>query len=270
MKNSRRIDSFLFLIFSFLITIHANSQDVFIKVKKGTIKLNEKSINSTSSSIKLTKTDVLDLPKSVLVLASIKDKYIEIPTDKTYHFADIIALNKKNNTSTKGKTKGGVVNALFVQTVQHTDKNAGITTRGGDRDPDFYSPLDTIDTLIIVSDTIVLEFGNQSTKVISNFVVKNHDNGKVYYDDKPINNKITLINLPEGMYSWIGEIKSSELAISYNNFFVVKNEAFENDFFKKINDFKTYLDQETDYTAEMKQVLIKDFYAAQKVYLKDI
>ena len=268
MKNSRRIDSFLFLIFSFLITIHANSQDVFLKVKKGTIKLNEKSINSTSPSIKLTKTDVLELPKGVLVLASIKDKYIEIPADKTYNFADIIALNKKNSTSTNEKTKGGVVNALFVQSVQHTDKNAGITTRG-DRLPDFYAPLDLTDTLIIVSDTAILEFGNQSTKVISNFVVKNLDDGKVYYDDKPLNNTITLINLPEGMYSWIGEIKSSELAISYNNFFIVKNEAFKNDFFKKINDFKTYLDQETDYTAEMKQVLIKDFYADQKVYLKE-
>ena len=222
MKNSRRIDSFLFLIFSFLITIQANSQDVFIKVKKGTIKLNEKSINSTSSSIKLTKTDVLDLPKSVLVLASIKDKYIEIPADKTYHFADIIALNKKNNTSTKGNTKGGVVNALFVQTIQHTDKNAGITNRG-DRLPDFYAPLDLTDTLIIVSDTAILEFGNQSTKVISNFVVKNHGNGKIYYDDKPMNNTITLINLPKGMYVWEGEIKGYE----FKNFFKSLNRLSE-------------------------------------------
>jgi hypothetical protein len=268
MKNSRRIDSLLFLIFSFLITIHANSQDVFIKVKKGTIQLNNKSINATSPSLKLSKTDVLELPKGVLVLASIKDKYIEIPSDMTYHFAEIIALNKKKKTSTKGKTKAGVVNALFVQSVQHTDKNAGITNRG-DRLPDFYAPLDLTDTLIIVSDSALLEFGNQSTKVISNFVVKNLDNGKIYYNDKPMNNTITLINLPEGMYSWIGEIKSSELAISYNNFFIVKNEAFENDFFKKINDFKTYLDKETDYTAEMKQILIKDFYANQKVYLKE-
>ena len=266
MKNSRRIDIFLFLIFSFLITIYANSQDVFIKVKKGTIQLNNKSINATSSSLKLNKTDVLELPKGVLVLASIKDKYIEIPADKTYHFADIIALNKKNSTSTNGKTKGGVVNALFVQTVQHTDKNAGITTRGGDRVPDFYAPLDT---LIIVYDTIFLEFGNQSTKVISNFVVKNLDDGKVYYDDKPMNNTITLINLPEGIYSWIGDMKSSELEISHNNFFIVKNEVFESDFFKKINEFKTYLDEETAYSNEMKQILIKELYESEKVYLKE-
>ena len=264
MKNSRKIDSFLFLIFSFLITIYANSQDVFIKVKKGTIQLNNKSIDLTSPSIKLTKTDVLELPKGVLVLASIKDKYIEIPADKTYHFADIIALNKKNNTSNNGKTKGGVVNALFVQSVQHTDKNAGITTRG-DREPDFYAPLDLTDTLIIVSDTAILEFGNQSTKVISNFVVKNLDDGKVYYDDKPMNKTITLINLPKGMYVWEGEIKGYE----FKNFFIIKDELFESDFFKKINDFKTYLDKETDYSAEMKQVLIKDFYAEQKVYLKE-
>jgi hypothetical protein len=268
MKNRKIINSLLFLISSVLITINANCQDVFIKVKKGTIQLNEKFINATSPSVKLTKTDVVKLPIGVLVLASINDKYIEIPADKTYHFADIIALNKKNNTSINRKTKAGVVNALFVQSVQHTDKNAGITNRG-DRLPDFYAPLDLTDTLIIVSDSALLEFGNQSTKVISNFVVKNLDNGKVYYNDKPMNNTITLINLPEGMYSWIGEIKSSELVISYNNFFIVKNEAFENDFFKKINDFKTYLDKETDYTAEMKQVLIKDFYAAQKVYLRE-
>jgi len=267
MKNCRRIDRFLFLIFSFLITTYANGQDVFFKVKKGTIQLNNKSINANSPSIKLTKTDVLELPKGVLVLASIKDKYIEIPADKTYHFADIIALNKKNNTSNNGKTKGGVVNALFVQTVQHTDKNAGITTRG-DREPYFYAPLDAVDTLTIVTDTAVLEFGNQSTKVKSNFVVKNLDNGKDYFDNKPMNNTITLVNLPVGLYCWTGEIRASNL-IKFKNLFIVKEEAFEKEFFKKLNDFNTYLDKETDYTAEMKQVLIKDFYAEQKVYLKE-
>jgi hypothetical protein len=104
---------------------------------------------------------------------------------------------------------------------------------------------------------------------MSNFVVKNLDNGKVYYDNKPMNNTIILVNLSEGMYSWIGEIKSSKLSISYNNFFVVKNEAFEKDFLIKLEDFKKYLNQETDYSDEMKQVLIKDFYAAHKVYLKE-
>jgi hypothetical protein len=269
MKNSRKIDSFLFLIFSFLITIYANSQDVFIKVKNGTIQLNNKSINATSPSIKLTKTDVLELPKGVLVLASIKDKYIEIPADKTYHFADIIALNKKNNTSTNGKTKVGVVNALFIQSVQHTEINAGITTRGGDREPDFYAPLDTVDTLIIISDSIVLEFGNQSSIVMSNFVVKNLDNGKVYYDDKPMNHSISLVNLSEGMYSWKGEIKSTNKKISFSNLFIIKDEAFESDFLRKLEDFKKYLTQETNYSDEMKQILINDFYATHKVYLKE-
>ena len=270
MKKNNKNAFNLFLIIC-LITISniVFGQEIFIKVKKGTIQLNEKSMSSTTPSFKLSKTDIIKIPTGALVLANINDKYIEIPATKSYKTEDILSLNKKSTSSNKGNSKGDIVNELFIQSVQHTDKYAGISTRGVDRDPDFYAPLDAIDTLIIVTDTAVLEFGNQSTKVISNFVVKNLDNGKIYYNDKPMNNTITLINLPEGMYSWIGEIKSSELAISYNNFFIVKNEAFENDFFKKINDFKTYLDKEKDYTAEMKQVLIKDFYAAQKVYLKE-
>ena len=259
----------LFLIICLIsITNIVFGQEVFIKVKKGTIQLNEKSISSTTPSFKLNKTDVIKIPTGALVLANINDKYLEIPAAKSYKSEDILSLNKKSTSSNKVTSKGGIVNALFIQSVQHTDKNAGITTRG-DREPDFYAPLDTIDTLIIVSDTIVLEFGNQTTIVMSNFVVKNLDNGKIYYNDKPMNNTITLINLPEGMYSWIGEIKSSELDISYNNFFIVKEEAFEKEFFKKLNEFKTYLDKETDYTADMKQVLIKDFYADQKVYMKE-
>ena len=260
----------LFLIICLIsITNIVFGQEVLIKVKKGTIQLNEKSISSTTPSFKLSKTDVIKIPTGALVLANINDKYLEIPAAKSYKSEDILLLNKKSTSSNKRTSKGSIVNTLFIQSVQHTEKNAGITTRG-DREPYFYAPLDAIDTLIIVTDTAVLEFGNQTTIVMSNFVVKNLDNGKIYYNDKPINNKIILINLPEGMYSWIGEIKSSELDISYSNFFKVKNEAFESDFFKKINDFKTYLDKETDYSAEMKQVLIKDFYAEQNVYLKDI
>ena len=254
----------LFLIICLIsITNIVFGQEVFIKVKKGTIQLNEKSISSTTPSFKLSKTDVIKIPTGALVLANINNKYIEIPALKSYKSEDILSLNKKYTSSNKGNSKGGIVNSLFIQSVQHTDKNAGISTRGGDREPDFYAPLDR---LIIVSDTAILEFGNQSTKVETNFVVKN---GEIFYNNKPTNNKIILINLPAGVYSWEGKIKSLNQEISYSNVFIVKDESFEKDFSKKINDLKTYLDSQTDYSEEMKKSLIIDFYSSEKVYLKE-
>jgi hypothetical protein len=267
--NKKR--SFRLLINICLITVSniVTGQDIILKIKKGSIQLNKKSISSTNPSFTLSKTDVVNIPIGALVLANINDKYLEIPSGNTYQSEDIQSLNKKKSSSNKGKSKAGIVNTLFVQSIQHTDKNAGISTRASDREPDFYAPLDVLDTLIIISDTAILEFGNQSTTVETNFVVKKIENSKIYYDDKPTNNKITLINLPAGMYSWKGTIKSLNQEISYNNVFVVKDESFEKDFSKKINDFKKYLDQETDYSDDMKQILIKDFYASEKVYLKE-
>jgi hypothetical protein len=266
MKTNKK-RSFRLLITICLISVSniVNGQEIFLKVKKGTIQLNEKTISSTTPSFKLSKTDVIKINSGALVLANINDKYLEIPAAKTYQSEDILSLNKKNTSSNKGKSKGGIVDALFIQSVQHTDENAGISTRG-ERLDEFYAPFDS---LIIVSDTAILEFGNQSIRVETNFVVKNIENGKIYYDNKPTNNKIVLNNLTAGMYSWEGKIKSSNQEISYSNVFIVKDETFEKDFSKKINDLKTYLDTQTDFSDEMKQNLIKDFYASEKVFLKE-
>jgi hypothetical protein len=265
MKKNNRVLLNLVLAFFLFSTTNIFSQTIFIKVKKGNISKNNVKLSDTTSIFKLESKDLLIIPDKAFVIAQRDNTYVEIPKrDKPYTFKEIASI--KTSSKPYKKTPPGVFESVLKNSMQHTSKNIGAVSRGFDREADFFAPEDS---LTFLSDTIELEFGNEITKVESNFIVKNESENKVYYDEKPLKNKIILSNLPMGVYSWKGTIKSSTEKITYNNIFIIKAAIFKKDFSKKINDFKKYLDEETDYSNEMKQILIKEFYASEKVYFKE-
>ncbi len=268
MKKNKIISLSLVLI-SFLLNVNTlNSQTIFIKIKKGSIFKNNDKLISETSIFKLDKNDTLKVERAIVV-AQIDKSYIEIPKrSKPYTFKDIASL-KTSDKKTK-KSSLSVFDAVLTNSLQKNTKNVGLVTRGFSRDAGFFSPSDS---LYILSDTVLLDFGNENTNLLSNLIVKNIETGKVYYDDKPIYNEVALIDLPTGEYSWVYTMSINEnnkkSTSIYENIFRIPNSEFKSDFYKKYDSFKTFLNDETGFTEDLKTILIKEFYENEMVFLNE-
>ena len=264
--KKNKINALCLVLISFLLNINTlNSQSIFIKIKKGNIYKNNEKLTNETSIFKLYKNDTIKVERAI-VIAQIDNSYEEIPKrSKPYTFKEIASL-KSSNKQTKKKSLS-VFDVVLTNSLQKNTKNVGLVTRGFSRDSEFYSPLDS---LYILSDSVLLDFGNENTNLLSNLVVKNIETGKVYYDDKPINNEIILFNLPSGVYSWVYTMSTNEnnkKSIStYENIFRIPSKDFKYEFYKKYDSFRTFLNDETGFTEDLKTILIKEFYENEKVY----
>jgi hypothetical protein len=264
--KKNKINALCLVLISFLLNINAlNSQSIFIKIKKGSIYKNNDKLTNETSIFKLDKNDTLKVERAI-VIAQIDNSYEEIPKrSKPYTFKEIASL-KSANKQTKKKSLG-VFDVVLANSLQKNTKNVGLVTRGFSRDAEFYSPLDS---LYILSDSVLLDFGNENTNLLTNLVVKNIETGKVYYDDKPIYNEVILFNLPSGEYSWVYTMLINEnnkkSTSTYENIFRIPSTDFKAEFYKKYDSFRTFLNDETGFSEDLKTILIKEFYENEMVY----
>ena len=268
MKN--RSNVVRFCLFYFMIHVHAiQAQIIYVKVKKGSIEKNSTIVDYKTPMFKLGSKDVIFVPEGALVIAQNNKRVVEIPKRmKPYTFKEISSL--KSSPKVAKKMPPSVFDVVLKNSMQHTVKAKGATTRGISRDPNFYAPADTFSFL---SDTILLEFGNENTSLESNLKVTHMASEKVYYNEKPSDNQIVLYNLPSGIYSWeyslLDNSNNKKTTTTYENIFVVLSNEEKIEFLNNLENFKSYLSHDTEYTEELKTILLKEFYESERIYLRE-
>jgi hypothetical protein len=144
----------------------------------------------------------------------------------------------------------------------------GAASRGIEDDALAYLP---IDDTIILSDSLVLSFGSEKTKLTSNIVVTNTTTNEVVYNQKPEINEVKLNGLKPGNYSWEYKIDSNGKNISFKFTFIIPLSIEKEAKLKEIANFKTNLNDcsksETCLSDSTKEVLLNDFLEKNKYYI---
>ena len=184
-------------------------------------------------------------------------------------YAQITKLLK--NTKQESLTSG-FVNYLekMYHDIEEKNNSVGVTvggaSRGQEDDNLKYSPSDKT---VILMDTLILAFGNEYTKLVSNVIITNENTSEVIYDNKPQSNTIKLFGFKPGNYNWAYEIENNGKTLSFKNTFMIPTTTEKEVKLKEIADFKTNINNCREcINGEAKEILINDFLEINKLYLK--
>jgi hypothetical protein len=125
------------------------------------------------------------------------------------------------------------------------------------------------DESIILSDSLLLRFGDEATILGSNIVITNESNDEVVYNDIPLANELKLVGLKPGNYYWTYGIELNGKKIQFKNTFLVPADADKQIKLKEISDFKASITNCKDcFNEETKTILLNDFLESNRFYLK--
>jgi hypothetical protein len=256
---------FIFFLVSFFTTNLLNAQDIYVKVKKGIVKVNTTSLSESSAPYLLKKTDAVLVESNSMALLRSGNTFKDLVTAKKYTFQDIANLFPKTSSS----TAGAYADLLFNEKYQSQKSQGGSATRSVGKAGDFYFPNDSVK---IISKDLELLIGNESTKLTSNVLIVNVITNDTIYNGPAKNNVIQLSDLKEGVYNWSYSIlykktKSSvnETDDSFLNIFVVPSKKDKTSF---LNDLKKFRKEIKDLSEEMKTVLEAEYMSINKLYHK--
>lgn len=239
------------------------AQDIYMILKKGTFELNGDVIYKKNALTLLKKEDKV-LNESALIVLNLDNRFVQLPIrDKAYSFSEVnVLFQQKNKTSKKVSDSKSVSSMLFTEhLVKHgSGTSKGSTSRGINDVETFYAPTDS---LIVVEDSVRLQFGNASTYIISNLVVKNMLTNETIYDGKSqTKNSHTLNKLKPGKYSWSYTLSNKA---QFLNVFIVADEDFKKSFQNDLVNLELFI-KEKEFDKDLRELLLDEFYVSKKVY----
>ena len=181
----------------------------------------------------------------------------------------------KINTALK-KTKQQSITGNFIAYLDKMyldieDKNSsygasiGAPSRGiGDNSLNYLPK----DESIILSDSVILSFGSEVSKLSSNITVILENTNEIVYDERPLVNQVKLNKLKPGKYNWTYTIESYGKKVSFKNTFSVPDIAVKKIKLKEIFDFNTQLNScKGCFSVDAKQILLTDFLESNSFYI---
>jgi hypothetical protein len=245
------------------------AQDIFLKVKKGTVTHNSKTLLVSNPAFQMKASDKITVNNGSVLSGRMGESFFQVPSGKTYSFEEVKKLAKGSIS------KSSIASELFTNSMQITKNNYGSSTRSGENDPDFYSPSDAPDILTVLDDKLRLEIGNNKTKLLSNIRLINTDNAEVTYDEKPNNLSVELTNLPEGNYKWTYQIEfdrdDTKFKNSFENSFIIPSAKNKTVLLKDYNNYKNQLMENKKkklISDDFYQILLEEYKAEKKIYTK--
>ncbi len=249
-----------------MLTNICTAQDIYLKVKKGSAKLNETLKYDSSPAFKIKNIDKVTVSNSSLVIATKTDQIFEVPPGN-YSYDDINKLAGKRRKS----NNGDLFNVIFTTSMQNSMLQSGSSTRGTERIPDFYSPSDD-PILFVLEDSLLLEIGNKHTKILGDIEVSKTGETVFVYKGKPDNLKVLLTNLTEGEYKWSYSIKYPGVESSdFVNTFFIPSAADKKQMLKEYRQFTDYLLQlksQNKFSEEMMTLLLEEYKMEKKIYTR--
>ena len=124
------------------------------------------------------------------------------------------------------------------------------------------------DESIILSDSVILLFDSEVSKLSSNIMVTIENTNEIVYDDRPLVNQIKLNKLKPGKYNWTYTIESFGKKVSFKNTFFVPEIAVKKLKLKEIFDFNTQLNScKGCFSVDVKKILLSDFLESNSFYV---
>jgi len=189
----------LFLLF-FLLSLHVFSQDIYLKVKKGTATLDSESLTSSKGARKLNDKSKVTIGANSLVLVKQNKKLLQLKEPKTYKMSQLKQLLAKQ----KELSSSSYASVLFSEQMQKPVPpiQSGAVTRGG-TDVN-WNELEYLPTnaAILLTDTMYIKLLNAGVSIGDSITLRSQSND--FASTLPIyeGGIVNLQNLVADDYEW--------------------------------------------------------------------
>lgn len=258
------------IIFFVLFPQLSFSQDITLRVKKGTVMHNTDKLTLSSPEFKMKTSDKVIIPAEAILVGTISGSFVQVPSGKSYTYTDIKKLGKAV------PVKSSISNEIFNCVIQKTHNNYGSSTRGDEPKPDFYSPSDSPNILYILDKKFKLQIGNKHTKLLTNIKLEHKNSAKVIYDAKPDNRTVELSDLPEGEYLWSYEIEfvrnDSNIQQKLANGFLIPSPSQRDQMLADYNNVKKELDDNLKkklISKDLFDILLSEYKENKKIFFTE-
>jgi hypothetical protein len=254
------IKIFLASIYFFAV-METGAQEICIRIKKGMALVNNTIHNTTEKSIAIKDGDTVTVNQNSLVIARMADKMAELKSGSTYSEKQIRELLKKKTAT----FTYDFLNVIFSEPLQKPgQKPIGGLTRGGSGTLSDFFPEDD---MIIISDRVLLDCGNDTCRLNGKLLVMNESTGEIVYNNVPEKNELLLNVKKPGTYSWeytiSCRIDKQEASESYTNTFVVPEAELKAKIISEIDAFKKNL---LDLSPELLQECVNRYLIIHHYY----
>jgi hypothetical protein len=266
MKLKEYLKILLFLFLIFIANASLCAQNLMLKVKKGQVELNGKAITVSSPSFTLKNADKLLVPKGTVVAAIYESKFFELPSGKIYNLTDILNLGKPL------RKQSSLIEVVTKTSMQNVKNQYGSSTRGDEREPNFYSPFDD-PILFVLDENLKLEIGNIKTNFLSKVTVTNYNTKEIIFEGWIENNEIVLSDLKEGEYVWNYKIKYEKdnkvFTSEYSNRFIMPTKDKKNKLLEDYCRVERKLDEmynSKEISLDMRSILIEEYKSDNRIF----
>jgi hypothetical protein len=243
----------LLLLLSFCFSARfVSAQYISLYVKKGKALVEGKEIIAGEVR-KVKSKESVQIETGSLVIIRGENTIAEVKPGK-YSYRNLEKLLPRKNSFTES-----FINTATNQQIS-TKRSAGAVTRGDNDDPWAYSPADS---LLILSDSLILKAGNTPLRLMS--AVKMYaESGKdtIYLSADKLTHKFKTP--PEGKYCWEYKAKLGSVTKSYKNWFTVPEDEPKK---QKLVAYHEYERNLKKFSSELRSLLLEEFLEVNNIYL---
>ena len=260
----------LVLLLSVLLffTIHLQAQSIYLKVKKGSAKLNGVTISSKDAVKTLSSNAKLIVSSQSIVVLKQNKKFLQLLENKTYSYAQIVALLKKQKES----ASASYASSLFSDNMQKSQKvvKSGAATRGSGTNVNWE------DVEFSIGQEVILLSEQAEIKLLSENVIMG-DSCMVTELKKKITKTLKIssdkgfnISLSSpGYYEWKVDLTFSENknveAYVFTGIIIVPE---ENERINKLKDWKQFLNEIEKLDSSIQEELKANYLQENELYIK--
>ncbi len=259
----------LVLLLSVLLffTIHLQAQSIYLKVKKGSAKLNGVTISSKDAVKTLSSNAKLMVSSQSIVVLKQNKKFVQLAENKTYSYAQIVSLLKKQKES----ASASYASSLFSDNMQKSQKvlKSGAATRGGGQvinsediefsvGPEILLLSDQLQISLLTENIVMVDscmITDTKTRLSSNWKI---DEGK----------QIKVSLSAPGYYEWkvvlmINDVQNPE-PFSYVGKILVPDEKERS---KKLTEWEQFLNEIEAYDSSIQEELKANYKKENQLYI---
>lgn len=237
---------------------HFDNKGLIIELKK-------------SHSSELDKNSILTLMSNATVLVYNKNANIEVGYKKEQKITYNQLINSLNKINRGSLSKKFIVylDKLYNDIEEKNNSlgvSVGAASRGVQDEVPTYAPKDET---IILSDSLLLMFGSETTELTSNLIISNQTTKEQVYNGRPVGNSLLVLGLKPGSYNWEYTIETkNKKAYEFKNSFLVPNLDEKKHILKEISEFQYFLNLcKACLSEEGRKILLSDFMRNNNLYL---
>jgi hypothetical protein len=207
-KLEKKVMKTIIFLLPVLLTLNGLSQDIYLKVKKGTAMLDSESLTSAKGARKLNDKSKVIVGANSLVLIKQNKKLLQLKEPKTYKISQIKQLLAKQ----KELSSSSYASVLFSEQMQKPAPaiQSGSVTRDGD-DVNWnelaFTPADGV---VLFTDSLHIQLLNPGIVMGDTLLIRSL---QAEYETRLLltdGGKVNVANLAPGSYEWILSVSTTD------------------------------------------------------------